>query len=275
MEFDEVALQKVREDRLLIEEVDRWLFEEIEPHVGDRVLEIGCGLGNFTRHFMDRELYVGTEPSDETTRALRAAYASYPNVAIFQADATTALFKQFCAFGVDTVFSLNVFEHIDDHMAAMQNAYHILNPGGVFILIVPAHMQLHGTLDRAIGHFRRYDIGMVQKMFSQIGFVEEKLAYINALGALGWWANSRVTRQRTPPVWQLRIFNAIVPLLKRVERRIPPPFGISLLAIGRKPQSLGAGNGVPRGFDIDTAYHTNGATLAPAHDRRVEGYTEA
>ena len=50
MEYSEAALQKVREDRLLIDAVDQWLYEEITPHLGHRVLEIGCGLGNFAHH---------------------------------------------------------------------------------------------------------------------------------------------------------------------------------------------------------------------------------
>lgn len=57
MQYSETALQKVREDRLLIDAVDQWLYEEITPFVGQRILEIGCGFGNFARHLTDRQLY--------------------------------------------------------------------------------------------------------------------------------------------------------------------------------------------------------------------------
>ena len=61
MEYSEAALQKVREDRLLIDQAVRWLYEEIQHYVGRRVLEIGCCLGNFARNFTARGLYWGME----------------------------------------------------------------------------------------------------------------------------------------------------------------------------------------------------------------------
>ena len=77
------------------------------------------------------------------------------------ADATVAAFSAFSRFGIDTIFSLNVFEHIEDDLAAMRNADRVLQPGGHLILVVPAHRWLYGSIDRAIGHNRRYDKQMM------------------------------------------------------------------------------------------------------------------
>lgn len=234
MEYSETALQKVREDRLLIDAVDQWLYEEISPFLGQRILEIGCGLGNFARHLTGRELYLGTETSVESIDHVNRAFGSHANMLFAVADATAPGFTEFGRLGIDTVFSLNVFEHIEDHQTALRNAAGVLQPGGRLILVVPAHMALYGSIDRAIGHYRRYDKGMAADLFRQAGLTLVKQKYINALGALGWWANSRLRKEDTPPSGQLRLFNVVVPVLKAVERTVPMPFGISLLTVGQR-----------------------------------------
>lgn len=234
MKYSEAALQKVREDRLLIDAVDEWLYEEIAPYLGQRIIEIGCGWGNFARHLTDREFYLGTETSADSIAHVQQVFAGHPNMRFTVADATAPAFTDLAGHAVNTVFSLNVFEHIEDHQTALANAARILQPGGHLILVVPAHMALYGSIDRAIGHYRRYDKRTTADLFRQAGLNLMTQKYINALGALGWWANSRLRRQDTPPPGQLRLFNRIVPILKRIERSVPPPFGISLLAVAHK-----------------------------------------
>ncbi len=235
MEYSETALQKVREDRLLIDAVDQWLYEEIAPYLGRRILEIGCGLGNFARHLTDRELYLGTETSVESIEHVKREFAGHGNMLFTVADATAPGFADFGRLGIDTVFSLNVFEHIEQHEVALRNAASVLQPGGHLILVVPAHMAIYGSIDRAIGHYRRYDKGMTATLFQQAGLTLVAQKYINALGALGWWANSRLRKEDTPPSGQLRLFNVVVPVIRAVERIVPMPFGISLLSVGRRP----------------------------------------
>jgi SAM-dependent methyltransferase len=234
MNYSETALQKVREDRLLIDAVDQWLYEEIAPYLGHRVLEIGCGLGNFARHLVDRDLYIGVETSSESVDYVNQLYRDRSNMKAYVADATSDNFVDLARFQIDTIFSLNVFEHIEDHATALRNSHAILQPGGKLILVVPAHMWLYGSIDRAIGHYRRYDKQMIAQLFQHVGLTCIAQKYINSLGALGWWVNSRLRNQETPPSGQLRLFNRIVPLVKWVERKLPPPFGISVLAIGEK-----------------------------------------
>lgn len=238
MEYSEAALQKVREDRLLIDAVDRWLYEEIAPYLGRRVLEIGCGLGNFARHLTDRDLYVGVETSPESVEHMRQEFQIYPNVRTFVADATDPAFGNYASYGFDTIFSLNVFEHINDHRTALRHAVEVLQPGGHLILVVPSHGWLYGSIDRAIGHYRRYDKKTISSLYAEAGLAMVQQKYINALGALGWFVNGRLRKQETPPSGQLRLLNTITPIVKRFERLIPAPFGISLLAVGRKQAAL-------------------------------------
>jgi len=234
MLYDENALQTVREKRLLINHYDDWLFDEFKDFLGQRIIEIGCGLGNQLQHFTDRELAVGLETSNESVEYVRNKFANLPNIETLQLSITNPEVLSLKSRSFDTAISLNVFEHIQDDLHALRNTYQLLSTNGNFILIVPAHKSLYGTMDSSIGHYRRYTKNMLRSMMKSIGFRVIKLKYINMLGAIGWGINARILKKETPPSDQLKIINSIVPFLHMFESIIPAPFGISVLCIGQK-----------------------------------------
>jgi hypothetical protein len=101
------------------------------------------------------------------------------------------------------------------------------------VLIVPALPALYGAIDRAIGHLRRYSRAELEGKLAAAGFAVEHVRYFNVPGAIGWWLNARVLRRRTVPGFQAHLGDLLVPLL-RLERRLRPGFGMSLLAVGRR-----------------------------------------
>ena len=231
---DDAALQQVREDRFLIDAYDAWLLEEISPYLGERILEIGCGLGNLIRYLKDKEFVLGIDTSLESIVNLRSQYKGFPNLAFEHADITESKILQYEKYNLDTVVSLNTLEHISNDELALMHAFRLLMPRGNLILIVPAHQWLYGTMDASIGHYRRYSKKDLQSKLNSLGFKVKMQKYINVAGAVGWFINGRIIRQRVPPQNQLKIMNLVVPPLKRMEQLINMPFGISIITIAER-----------------------------------------
>ena len=99
--------------------------------------------------------------------------------------------------------------------------------------LVPALHALFGSIDRAIGHHRRYARDEIVAKLRASGLAVEHVRYFNLLGAPGWFLNSRVFGRKQVPGLQARVHDRLVPLLRLEERWKQPPFGMSLLAVGR------------------------------------------
>ena len=74
----------------------------------------------------------------------------------------------------------------------------------------------------------------MQRLIEAAGFVIDKITYQNILGRFGWWLNGRVLKRAHLPGGQSRLFDYIVPILRRVEPKNPSK-GLSLIAVGTKP----------------------------------------
>jgi SAM-dependent methyltransferase len=231
---EEENLQEVRERRLLIDKYDSWIIEELKPFLGQRIIEIGCGLGNLLRHLTDREAVIGIEPSSEIVMEMKQKFANHENISVHNYSITDPSVLSLKEMDFDTAVSLNVFEHIDDDQLAMQHTALLLKPGGYFVLIVPAHPWLYGTMDRSIGHYRRYTKVLAKEKLERAGLRVVHQKFLNSLGAIGWFVNGHLLQYKVPPSGQLRILNKFIPFLKAAEQAYSPPFGISLMTIAQK-----------------------------------------
>ncbi|OGS37809.1 MAG: hypothetical protein A2506_03185 [Elusimicrobia bacterium RIFOXYD12_FULL_66_9] len=211
-----------------------WQFAQFRPHIGRRVADIGCGLGSFVEHF----LATGVE-SDPELRARFSERHRDQRVRLTSAtDATApALAPELRAAGVDTIFSVNVLEHIERDEMALRNMIEATAPGGHICLLVPAHPFLYGTLDALDGHFRRYTKASLRELVATAGgeavdWVD--LHHLNALAAFGWFLKGRILKEKTQTDENYTLMNAVLPVVSRLEGLVRPPFGISLVAVLRR-----------------------------------------
>ena len=86
------------------------------------------------------------------------------------------------AGSIDYLFSFNVLEHIDDDAAALAEIHRVLKPGGRLFIYVPAFNSLYTSMDRLVGHRRRYRRPGLVRLIEDAGFQLEKAAYADALG---------------------------------------------------------------------------------------------
>lgn len=215
---------------------NRWLFEVVRPAVGQRVLDVGAGLGNITAHLLGRELVVALEPDPVFCSELRQRFARRPNVQVLQAGLPDpSLTEQLIALRLDTAVSFNVLEHIADDYAVCAQLAAVLPPEGRLALVVPALKAIYGTWDAADGHYRRYERRQLLRLLSSASFRVERLRYLNFPGVLPWFVNGRVLRRPYAPGLAFRLYDRLVPLIRMVEDRWSPPLGQSLVAIARRP----------------------------------------
>jgi SAM-dependent methyltransferase len=213
---------------------NRWMFERLRPWVGRRVLEIGAGIGNMSAFFADRERVILTDTEDYYLRRLRERFAGESHVTV-TALRLPAVAPSLKAERLDTVVCLNVLEHIEDDRGSLAAMHHLLEPGGRLVLLVPSLRVLYGTLDEALGHFRRYTPQELSAKLAGAGFRVRHLEYFNLAGVPGWWFTGRVLRRRLIPTGALRWYEALVPLF-RLEWLLPWRVGQSLIAIGEVPR---------------------------------------
>lgn len=80
------------------------------------------------------------------------------------------------------IFSLNVFEHIEDDALAIKELRRKLKAGGTLLLYVPAFQCLWSSLDDQVRHRRRYTKTTLRRLVERAGFSIETLRYADTLG---------------------------------------------------------------------------------------------
>jgi hypothetical protein len=80
------------------------------------------------------------------------------------------------------IYTSNVLEHIENDSATLKELFNSLIPGGVIGIYVPAHPFLYSTMDREIGHVRRYTRSELRRKVLAAGFSIQTLSYDEFIG---------------------------------------------------------------------------------------------
>jgi 2-polyprenyl-3-methyl-5-hydroxy-6-metoxy-1,4-benzoquinol methylase len=223
---------------------NRWMFEEIRPFLGRRIIEIGSGIGNFTGALLSTgasEVIV-TDTSPAYLQRLTDRLAGSANLSTHLWDVNDAPAARIRDYA-DSVVCLNVLEHVPDDVGAMRNIYASIAPGGLLVALVPAHRWLYGSLDKHLGHCRRYDRSELVRKMEEAGFEVETTSWMNAFGMIGWFTSARILKRQTLPSRQVRIFEMMVPLARFFDGLATRLFGgLSLICVARRPRALASGS---------------------------------
>ena len=215
----------------------RWLFSQVEGHLGVTVLDAGAGVGTYTRMILESgRRSVALEPDQAMCAELVRRVGNPQGFRLLVDDLTDpAVIGKAQEAGVDSAICLNVLEHIQDDRRALRHLQAILPPAGTLALLVPAHPILFNSVDRTIGHVRRYrKTEMVEKV-QEAGFTIEQLFYFNLFAVPGWILSGHILRRPVASRTAARLFDRLVPLFKVAERFVlRGRLGISLVVLCRQ-----------------------------------------
>jgi SAM-dependent methyltransferase len=212
-----------------------WLYSIAKPYLGKRVLEIGSGIGNITEQILAcSDTVFGIEPNAACAAELEKRLGDNDSFDFRQWRIEDCDLGWLRTHHFDSVACFNVLEHVERDLDALEALTSILEPGGRIVLLLPAVPWAFGPIDRSVGHFRRYSKRMVREAFEKLDLRADRLRYVNLLGLIGWLFNAHVRRIVRQSDQQIRLFDSLVPVLARIEGLLPPPLGLTLLAVGRK-----------------------------------------
>ena len=216
---------------------NEWMYERIAPDCEGKILEIGSGIGNISEFFIkaNSDIYL----SDLRDNYLSFLNKNFSNKAsgILKMNIVDPKFDELYKEHLnsfDTVFALNVVEHIKDDVLALNNISKLLKKDGKAVILVPAFNTLYNSFDEALEHYRRYTKKTLNKNFTSSNLSIQKSSYFNAAGIAGWILSGAILKKKTIPAGQMKLYNALVPIFKIVDKVILNSFGLSVITVGKK-----------------------------------------
>lgn len=224
-------------------EFNRWMYESIKPFCSGSILEIGSGIGNISQFFLNDGFEITlSDLSADYFQILENKFSHFENLkGLISLDfAEKELTEKYPRLigQFDTVFALNVLEHVPDHEKAIKNCHLLLKQGGNLVILVPAFQSLYNQFDEALEHQRRYTKRSLEKVMAIPGFRIISTQFFNAAGILGWFVSGRIMRKNTIPGGQMRLYDKLVPLWKIGDMCLRRFCGLSIISVAKKNDQL-------------------------------------
>jgi 2-polyprenyl-3-methyl-5-hydroxy-6-metoxy-1,4-benzoquinol methylase len=149
-----------------------------------RTLDLGCGVGPFTRYARLRGLdVIGLDNSPyQIDQAGRIFYEIEDMRERLRCGDVRDLVEAGETF--HSIVLLDVLEHVEDRIGFLRLVRKLLDADGQLVLCVPANPQFYDERDRLSGHFLRYDPSTLASEAERAGFAARAIAYWNLLGWL-------------------------------------------------------------------------------------------
>ena len=206
-------------------------IELFENYVGKEILEVGAGRGKII------EILAQNSEKQFTLLELDKNFFDFlnnkfksKNIKVLEERTQNIKENKF-----DTIFYLDVIEHIEDDRFELDTAYNLLKKNGHLIIIVPAFQILFSKFDQRVGHFRRYRKEFFKRYSDEKNLKIKKLVYFDFLGffiilfsKLLNLTNSKKT------TLGIKIWNFLIPLSRLIDKITFHSIGKSIVCIYEK-----------------------------------------
>jgi len=213
---------------------NQWMYASIKPYLGRRLAELGAGRGSLSKLLRKHGSLLATDYRTDYLGELCERWKHLEQLRVASLDLTVVSdYEVLRSFKPDTIVCLNVLEHIEDDRTVLRTLNEVLPADCRLIFLVPFNPRLFSEVDRQIGHFRRYQKGELEDKMEAAGFKVERQFYFNKVGVFAWWIGNTLFGQRTITRWQLKLYNSMTPLFRRMDRVLPFS-GLSTVVVARK-----------------------------------------
>ena len=210
----------------------------VRPPRDARILELGAGTGH-NLAMLSRFGRVEASELDPVARELAAERLGRPVV-----EAALPDLSMFPKAAYDLIALLDVLEHVTDDRATLEAIRERLKPGGALLLTVPINPWMWSAHDVAHHHHRRYRKREIRDLAKAAGYEIELLSPFNSLlfppiaafRLLGKLRRKDDSDDAMPPAPVNRLLDAVFGLERSLIGRVPMPFGVSLVAVLRRPR---------------------------------------
>ncbi len=211
---------------------NQWTYELFEKYIHGDVLEVGCGVGSFTKLISEQSNFDSMYCIDISRPAIDLMITKN-----FGPKIRTECIDLMDIEGTfDIIICMNVMEHVKDDESFFEKLMSLLKSGGILFLLVPSHKFLYSNFDVAAGHFKRYSKEMMSKFNLQQDVKLINQYYFNPIGALGYWIVYKALKSDNvnDTEGEIGMFDKyIVPFSKKL-LPLKSPIGISLISIYKK-----------------------------------------
>ena len=207
-------------------------YSLIKNYVKDNILEVGAGnasfleTNNLIKKFSKIEL---TDINYNFYKKLKEKYKDTDNIKVYNKK-INEIDSNF-----ETIFYLDVVEHIEDDKAEILKAFNKLNTGGHLIIMVPAFQYLYSDYDKEIGHYRRYKTNFFKEFAKENNIKCKKLIYFDCIGFFFLIINKLIKIKGSSKVgFGTLVWNILVPISRILDKILLHSVGKSILCVYKK-----------------------------------------
>ena len=216
------------------------LIKKYSNNKSQKILEVGSGAGDTACMLQD---YGEVYANDISPKAIEACgKRGIKNLILGD---FTKLDNQKYKEKFNLVLALDVLEHIQDDLGAIQKMGDVLTKGGKLMITVPAYKFLWSSHDEALEHKRRYTSYEIKTKIKDSGFEIEKISHFVFFSfpiiALFKFLSNFISRNAYPKSSYIllpeKLNNLMIKILKLETKLLNYfylPFGTTIIVVARK-----------------------------------------